>query len=502
MNRKRHSVLSLWPALLALLTFVVPCVRGAGFVPLFDGRSLRGWRAVGEVRWLVRDGLLTASPQAVGTNSGYLVWQGGQLGDFDVKLRFRIGEGPQAGSALIIRGTERANGTVEGYRVILGGTLKPSLSLQDQILPRGTLAERGQRVTFDERGNRTVVRFADGVVLGRQLRPEGWNECHLVARGSTLSLRVNGFEMWELLDLDPIRGSDRPGLIALQVSPGSAAAIQYKEIFLRDDASKTAPPLFAFCMDASEAGRGSLAQQAELLRDLGYEGAGHIGLDRVQERLKTLDAAGLKLRQISVRLEVSPDCLQPFDPHLKEVLPLLKGHDTMLAVVIAGGKTSDESVDERAVELLRELAALAKPLEVQIALCPQTGEWLERVEDAIRVARKTDRDNVGILFDLGHWLRTARQAEYEPVLEQAMPWLLALSINGADRLAGQPGWSSPVRPLDSGAFELRPFLETLTRLGFTGPIGLQCQGAAGDASDHLRRSIVAWRKFYQPPAAE
>src|SRR5512137_1959460 len=64
---------------------------------------------------------------------------------------------------------------------------------------------------------------------------------------------------------------------------------------------------FAFCIDTHDAKKRNLEQQAALLKDLGYDGVGHLWLDNIPERLKTLDAAGLKLFQIYVRVDIAPE---------------------------------------------------------------------------------------------------------------------------------------------------------------------------------------------------
>jgi sugar phosphate isomerase/epimerase len=261
-------------------------------------------------------------------------------------------------------------------------------------------------------------------------------------------------------------------------------------------AEAPAPPLFAFCMDTHDAKKRSLAEQAELLKELGYAGAGHLWFDKVPERLRTLDTAGLKLFPIYVRLSLAPGAKQPYDPRLKEVLPLLKGRDTMLAVLIGGAKRSDESADPRAVELLREMADLARPHGVRLALYPHAGDWLERVEDAVRVAKKVDRPNVGVMFNLCHWLRVGDEQQMRPLLEAARPYLFAVSINGADHAAAiRAGKGKMIYPLDQGEFDLGALLQALRDVGYRGPIGIQCFGIPGDARAHLARSMAAWRKL-------
>lgn len=248
-------------------------------------------------------------------------------------------------------------------------------------------------------------------------------------------------------------------------------------------------------MDTHDARKRSLAQQAQLLKELGYDGAGHVGLDGLQERLRTLEAAGLKLFQVYLGLNLRPDGQPPYDPRLKELLPQLQGRQVVLGLLIRGGRPSDETLDPRAVALVREWAQLTAPCGTRIALYPHTGDWLERVEDALRLADKVDRPNVGVMFNLCHWLRTDPQRNYRPLLERAGTRLFGVTINGADVFDPQPGWSRYIQPLDSGSFDVGGLLKTLRELGYTGPIGLQCYGLGGDARDHLSRSMAAWRRL-------
>jgi len=255
-------------------------------------------------------------------------------------------------------------------------------------------------------------------------------------------------------------------------------------------------PFFALCMDTHDDKKRSLAEQADLLKELGFAGAGHLWLDGVQERLATLDRVALRLFQIYIRLDVSPQPKQTYDPRIKDVVPLLKGRGTQLAVLIVGGKPSDATLDERCVQLLRELAEIAEPHGVRIALYPHANHWLEKVQDALRVTRKVGRANTGVMFNLCHWLRVGDEQELQPLLTDAMPLLYAVSINGSDRgdeiKAGTGNW---IQPLDSGSFDMYGFLKVLNEMGYRGPMGLQCYGIKGDARLHLARSMAAWQRL-------
>jgi sugar phosphate isomerase/epimerase len=251
---------------------------------------------------------------------------------------------------------------------------------------------------------------------------------------------------------------------------------------------------FPFCIDWHDAKKRSFQQQAVMLKELGYDGVGHIWLDGVADRLKTLDEAGLRLFQITMTVNIAPG-KTPYDARFKDVLALVKGRHVQFDLLVGGAPPSDASADPRAVTILREMSDLALDSGAQLLLYPHVGNWIERIQDSVRVADKVDRPNVGVMFNLCHWLRVDQQRDYKPLLRQAMPRLWAVSLNGADEFDPGPGWDHYIQPLDKGSFDVPGLLKTLKELGYQGPIGLQCFGIGGDTREHLARSMAAWRKI-------
>lgn len=282
-------------------------------------------------------------------------------------------------------------------------------------------------------------------------------------------------------------------LHAPQLRPAAAPATSANSNPTR---TRIAPnPFFALCMDTHDAKHRTLAQQADLLKELGYAGAAHLWLDGLAERLQTLDAAGLKLYQIYFRVDLNPGAAAPFDPRLKDAMPLLKGRDVMLGLLLSGAKPSDETVDPRALDLLGTIADICQPAGVRLALYPHAGDWLERVEDAWRVAEKANRPDLGIMFNLCHWLRVGPERDFRSLLDRVRPRLFAVTLNGADTFDPQPGFGRYIQPLGRGSFDMPALLRALRDIGYAGPIGLQCYGIEGDARDHLAESIAAWRNY-------
>lgn len=251
---------------------------------------------------------------------------------------------------------------------------------------------------------------------------------------------------------------------------------------------------FPFCIDWHDAKKRDFVEQAQMLKELGYDGVGHIWLDKVNERIQSLDVAGLKLYQITISVDIAPG-KQAYDPRLKDVLKAVKGRGIQFALLMNGLKPSDPAGDERAIEVIREIVDLGKGSGAQFLLYPHTDFWMERIEDCIRVAHKVNCDEVGVMFNLCHWLRVSKDRDYVAPLQAALPKLMAVSINGADEWSTEAGWAKYIQPLGHGTFDVPKFLRTLHELGFKGPIGLQCYGIGGDTREHLQESMAAWRKL-------
>ena len=281
-----------------------------------------------------------------------------------------------------------------------------------------------------------------------------------------------------------------------RVFAAAIACLLTQQFTFADEASAARPAFFAFCMDTHDSQKRTLEQQAALLEELGYDGAGHLWLDNLEERIKTLDAHGLRLFQVYLQVNIAADANSPYDPRLKESLPLLRGRKTMLALLMSGAAPSDPALDERAVALVQEIADMANEAGVRVALYPHSGNWLEHVEDGLRIVQKAKRPNVGVMFNLCHWLKVDDEKNLKPLLTSAMPHLFAVSIHGADRAeeihAGTGNW---IQPLGNGSFDVGALLDTLRELGYQGPVGLQCYGIPGDARDHLTKSMTDWRRL-------
>jgi sugar phosphate isomerase/epimerase len=236
--------------------------------------------------------------------------------------------------------------------------------------------------------------------------------------------------------------------------------------------------------------------QPKLLKELGYDGIEFEGTpQQVPEMLEALDAQGLKMFCMYVGANVEPN-KPPYNPGLKTAIEQLKGRGTIITLLVLGGKPSSADSDDRAVAVVREIASLAEASGLRVALYPHFGCYVARVEDAIRLIEKVDRKNVGVSFNLCHFLKLDDEKNLERRLKEASPHLFVVSINGADGGdTNRLDWNRLIQTLDRGNFDVSRVLKTLKRLNYAGPIGLQCYAIPGDPRENLKRSMKAWRSL-------
>ncbi len=259
-----------------------------------------------------------------------------------------------------------------------------------------------------------------------------------------------------------------------------------------------------FAMDTGtiDADHKTAKAQAEMVKELGYAGIAYWegnpkrGDYDLREMLRELDRNGLKIWPLYVGVWLDKGKAR-YEESLPEAIEQLRGRDAMVWLHIMSKeyeKSSPEG-DERAVEIIREVADMGEEAGVRVALYPHVNEWLERHDDALRVVEKVGKGNVGLSFNLVHRLLIEGEEGIDEQLGRLRPYLFTVTINGSSK-------TGSIETLDSGEFDVYKLLSTLKGLGYDGPVGLQGWGIKGDVRENLARSMAAWRKFSGRMAAE
>jgi putative membrane-bound dehydrogenase-like protein len=204
-----------------------------GFRPLFDGQTLRGWKG-DETFWRVEEGALVAesTPERPCRENTFLVWDQGEVDDFELRLEFRITGAPNANSGIQFRGQAQPDGHVIGYQADIDRGGQWVGALYDELSPRKLLAARGERTVIAADGARTSEAIGNPEALFQHVRRDDWNEYHILAQGSQLTLRLNGHTTAEVVDHQPGE-RDVLGKLALQLHSGPPMKVEFRNIRMK-----------------------------------------------------------------------------------------------------------------------------------------------------------------------------------------------------------------------------------------------------------------------------
>ena len=222
------------PVVLCLFTaFSAGAAPEEGFQSIFDGETFKGWKALEMSYWSIRDGAITGQSTSENPckSNQFMVWQGGDLADFELKLKFRV-SGNGCNSGVQIRSVLRPDGLAVGYQADIyqsGGYLG---GVCDELHTRKgpeLLSANGQKTVIDASGKRTATDLGTMATM----KPQGeWNEYHIIARGQQIILEINGVKSTELIDQEEGH-FDLSGFLGLQLRSGEPMTVQFKDIYLK-----------------------------------------------------------------------------------------------------------------------------------------------------------------------------------------------------------------------------------------------------------------------------
>jgi len=183
-------------ALLGLvLLLYCGALRAAETVSLFDGDSLDGWIAFGDIDWRVADGAIVGA----GSGDGF-VTTSRLYGDYHLKVEFWVDATTNSG--IFLRCQDRRY-------------IHPDTCLELNIWDEHPKQEaRTGAIVF-----RAMPPLAQVQTVGK------WNTCEVVVRGSHVEVRVNGTKTAEIDDADPTAG-----FIALQ--HWETGAVKFRKVEL------------------------------------------------------------------------------------------------------------------------------------------------------------------------------------------------------------------------------------------------------------------------------
>ncbi|MEK7995313.1 MAG: DUF1080 domain-containing protein, partial [Planctomycetota bacterium] len=203
------------------------------FKSIFDGKTLDGWKAPNMSYWSVQNGVITAQStqdNPVKSNQ-FLVWELGDVDDFELKLKYRISGTESANSGIQIRSRVAPEGHAVGYQADIDRAGRYAGALYDER-GRGMLAERGQKTAIGSDGKMTHTPLGDADALMNIIKQDDWNEYHIIARGRQIILKVNGKVTADVQDNEE-KNLELSGVLALQLHAGPPMMVEFKDIQLK-----------------------------------------------------------------------------------------------------------------------------------------------------------------------------------------------------------------------------------------------------------------------------
>ena len=207
---------------------------------LFNGKDLSGWD--GDPRlWSVKEGAIRGETTAENKAEGntFIIWKGGTLKDFDLRLSFRCNatnnSGIQYRSRHITEGNVRNKWVVRGYQHELRNQVKfPDVSgfIYDEGGRRGRTCLIGENAVWGADGKKEVKSMLiDQADFEKLFKLSDWNDVVIIGKGNHIQHFLNGRQILDFTDNDPTAAKE--GILALQLHAGNPMFAEFKNIRLK-----------------------------------------------------------------------------------------------------------------------------------------------------------------------------------------------------------------------------------------------------------------------------
>ena len=180
--------------------------------PIFNGKNLEGWKAVGTAVWKVEDGAIVGGQDGDPKRSGVLHTTA-EYRDFELRLEFMIDEHGKYNSGVYLRNAPGKAGR-SGYQVNIG---------------------RGEAGEYCG-GIYTKTWLAKGDEKDVVRKKLAWNSLRILIQGNHIEVDLNGTRVSTVDDPSPDPSFPAKGVIAFQTygAEGHAGWVKFRDIRIRE----------------------------------------------------------------------------------------------------------------------------------------------------------------------------------------------------------------------------------------------------------------------------
>jgi len=242
-------------------------------------------------------------------------------------------------------------------------------------------------------------------------------------------------------------------------------------------------------------------KQVELVKNAGFDG---IEINQIEsfDGMKTaLDKYEFKGSYFYIKLQLG----EPMDNRIEKAINSLKGTNTIIAPYILADnkrfKPNSPEGDSEAIRLLQIISVWSKKAGLQVAIYPHFSFYVERTDHALQLAKKVNRKNVGLSFNLCHWLATTSLTERTDLkrhLKEINPYLKMMTISGAYDVISQKKsiFDDYILPLGTGNFDTYDLVKFMVKtIKFKNPIGVQCYNIKGNKPQLITHTMTVWNGY-------
>jgi hypothetical protein len=179
----------------------------AGFQPLFDGKTLKGWD--GDPRlWSVKEGAIVGSTEGVTIdNNTFLIYRDKQFGDFVFRAQVKL---RNHNSGIQFRSEAFPNWVCRGYQADMAeGNWWGGI--------------------YEEGGKRGVMVNGWKDKAEKVVKPADWNDIEIYCKGDEIRITLNGLVTAELKDSLKLQG-----ILAFQLHKGPPMEVRFRNIRVRE----------------------------------------------------------------------------------------------------------------------------------------------------------------------------------------------------------------------------------------------------------------------------
>lgn len=449
----------------------LPETSDNGYVSLFNGKDLAGWKPMGKAEaWEIKDGVLRSESG----KGGNWIRTEKEYGDFILKVEWRVGKEGNAG--VFVRSADKGNPWETGSEVQISHQQRDDQHCTGSLY--GTVAVSPRP---DE-------------------SPDTWHEFVIECRGPNMKVFSDGVPV---VDVDAgkvpgLSGKPLKGYIGLQDSHNPAGYIEYRKVAVKELAPET-----AVAVGAKAAPMWRLGTQAYSFR-----------LFTFFEAIDKTKGLGLKYIEAYPGQKLKPDSDEKWNheasPHARDevrkkladagiklvnygVVDLGRNEESARKVFdFAKDMGIETIVAEPLPGLFDTLDKLTEEYKINVAIHnhPKPSRYwdAQTVLDAIKGHSK----RIGADADVGHWIRSG----LDPIecLKKLEGHIISLHFKDLNQRAPK----AHDVPWGTGASNVRGMLEELHRQRFSGVFSIEYEHAWENSVPEIAESV----KWFKKTAAE